>query len=141
MLELNCVIQIFIEFFRYGITGILSLLVYLALSNLLFYFGLPVCLATVIAWGLAAATSYFGHVSFSYKVAADHRLMPVRFAVMLCGNFCLTFLITYICLNAFELPYLLTTVVTVSITSLATFPAGKFWVFKEQTELAKDLAE
>lgn len=123
-----------IEIFRYGLTGILCLVVYLALSNLLYFFGVPVWLATAIAWCFSAATSYFGHIYFSYQVTADHKRMPVKFAIMLGFHLGLTVLITYVCFDTFELPFMITTVVTVCLTPLATFPIGKFWVFKVRTD-------
>ncbi|MEF2230688.1 MAG: GtrA family protein [Pseudodesulfovibrio sp.] len=123
-----------IEFVRYGITGVLALVVYLVLSNVLYCFSAPIWLATAVAWCLSAATSYLGHIYFTYRVEADHKRMPVRFAIMLGFHLGLTFLITYVCLNVFGLPYLPTTVVTVCITPLATFPIGKYWVFKTSAE-------
>lgn len=134
--EKQFVLRTAIEFFRYGITGVLALVVYVALSNLLYYLNAPVWLATAIAWCLSSATSYLGHIYFTYRVEADHKRMPVRFGIMLGFHLGLTFLITYVCLNVFELAYLPTTIITVCITPLATFPIGKYWVFKAPAESA-----
>ena len=125
-----------LEFVRYGITGLTSLGVYLLLSNLLYHFQAPVWIATAIAWVLSAATSYFGHIHFSYKVEADHKRMPLRFCAMLVFHLGLTALITYVCFHVLGIPYLLTTVITVVITPLATFPIGKYWVFQKPAESA-----
>lgn len=133
-------IETVIEFFRYGITGILCLVVYVVLSNALYFFEIPIWIATSIAWCFSAATSYFGHIHFSYKVTADHKRMSTKFAIMLGIHLGLTFLITYICAGALALPYMLTTVITVCLTPLVTFPIGKLWVFKERTKPIQEQA-
>lgn len=121
-----------IEFFRYGITGIISLLSYLAFSNLLYFVGCTPSLATVVAWIISVLVSYFGHIHFSYKVDAEHKIMAGRFACMLVFQFLLTAGLTYLFLQLVGLTYFMTTVFTVMITPFATFPMGKYWVFKTQ---------
>ncbi len=121
------------EFIRYGITGILSLLAYLLFSNLLHVFDCPIWLATIIAWIISVLVSYFGHIHFSYKVTAKHKTMSYRFMLMLAFHFLQTAGITYILSETFELPYLTTTIVTVLLTPITTYPIGKYWVFKELT--------
>lgn len=121
----------FFEFIRFGATGVLSLLIFVAASNLLFWMGVPMWISTVTAWILSSTASYFGHIHFSYKVEADHERMSWKFIVMLGFHFLLTLAITYILTDLVHLEYSITTVITACLTPLATYPMGKFWVFKE----------
>ena len=57
--------------------------------------------------------------------------MSYRFMIMLAFHFLLTAGITYVLSSVIKLPYLTTTVITVMITPIASFPIGKYYVFKE----------
>jgi len=126
--------QTLFEVIRFGMTGMLSLVSYLMLSNMLYYVGVEKWLATAIAWSIAALVSYFGHIYFSYRVSAEHQTMSYRFALMLVVHFLQTAGLTYLLSDVLMQTYLVTTVVTVCITPLTTFSMGKYWVFRKNEE-------
>ncbi|WP_419788227.1 GtrA family protein [Pseudodesulfovibrio sp.] len=124
-----------LELFRFGITGITSMVAYIVFSNVLYHLGLTVWPATATAWIIAALVSYFGHIHFSYKIKPEHKGMSIRFALMLAFHLIQTATLTYIFSDLLKLAYYATTTLTAFITPLATYPMGKFWVFKERKKV------
>ena len=118
-------------FVRYCLSGGASLVVYVGISNALFYAGLNPTASLLCAWTGAALVAYFGHIHFSYRVQADHRAMSIRFAVLLGFNFLLTTVMTYVLYGLLGVDYTVTSVVVSASTPLVTYPIGKYWVFKE----------
>jgi putative flippase GtrA len=119
------------SFVRWAITGCLAAGTDLGLLALLHSAaGVPLELATALAFCCGVAVNYSLNHSWSFQSQAAHRRVMVRYAVMVVFNGVSTVLIVA-GLHSLGLYYLLAKLVAIAVNAVVNFTAARFWVFAE----------
>ncbi len=117
------------SFVRWAITGCLAAGTDLGLLALLHSaLGVPLELATAIAFCCGVAINYSLNHSWSFRSTAEHRRVVVRYAIMVIFNGVSTVLIVA-GVHQLGVYYLLAKLVAIAVNATINFIAARFWVF------------
>ena len=115
---------------RFGLVGIVVAALYACITFLLVETGLcdPIA-ATIIGHLSAVGVSYWGHLHFSFAVAADHRTFLVRFLIVAAIAFAMNIGITWLLTEALGAsPRIAIATVTLLLPAV-NYLCNRFWVF------------
>ena len=116
---------------RFGGVGILATLVYMAATFVAVeWVGVAAVMASLLGQLASTAVSYFGHLYYSFGVAADHRSYLWRFLAVAVVTFSLNGFVTYLLTDIIGVSYRASVVVVAILIPLANYLCNRFWVFR-----------
>lgn len=119
------------SFVRWAVTGCLAAGADLGLLALLrSVAGVPLELATALAFCCGVAVNYTLNHSWSFRSTAAHRTVMVRYATMVGFNGVSTLLIVA-GLHSLGVYYLLAKLVAIAVNAMVNFVSARWWVFAE----------
>ena len=113
---------------RFGVVGILALVVYWLATNLLVWAGLGLLAASVVGYVAAGLVSYFGHSYFSFRVVADHATYGTKFLVVALLGLLINVILIQVC-SAARIPAWVTTAVIGFSIPCFNYVFNRLWVF------------
>lgn len=118
------------QLFRFGIVGVLAMLMHLAIVSVLVPLQVAPLLANVAAFIIAFQISYYGHRSWTFRArhegAAYWRLLLVSGI-----SFLLNEILYALLLKMSGLDYRASLAIVLVTVSAFTFIASRLWVFRE----------
>ena len=117
---------------RFGIIGCTAMAVHWSIVVLLVQlFDLLPLIANVFGFLLAFQISYLGHYKWTFKAThLAHKTTSVRFFTTACLGFLLSESLYAFALYMTPLPYEISLIVILFLTSTVTFVLSKFWAFR-----------
>jgi putative flippase GtrA len=123
----------------FGLVGICSTLVYVGtFEGLVVIFGQSRTISNLVAFPCAAATSYFGHHTFTFRVNAQHGRYGPRFMIQMLITFLMTAVLTE-CGRQFHVQHTLTAITIAIAIPITGFFIMQFWVFADRPDRQGDL--
>lgn len=118
-------------FVRFGIVGVASTFIHVAVFSLLVeLFGVAPVAASVPAFFTAMLASYGVNRRWTFEAQGSHRAHLPRYAVVALTGLGLNVLITYVVVNLLGYWYGLALAFVVTVVPVATFLLNRNWAFK-----------
>ncbi|MEJ1297194.1 MAG: GtrA family protein [Candidatus Sedimenticola sp. (ex Thyasira tokunagai)] len=116
---------------RFGVVGILATGVHgLALYMFVEWVSLLPVIANSCAFLVAVVVSYVGHYLWTFHANTAHASTFTKFFIMASSGFLLNALIMEVTVNIAGLHYFIGFTIIVLTVPVATFLAGRYWVFR-----------
>lgn len=127
-----------LSFVRFGIVGIASTFIHVAVFSLLVeLFGVAPVAASAPAFFIAMIASYVVNHRWTFGAQGSHRIHLPRYVVVALISLGLNVLITYVVVNLLGYWYGLALAFVVSVVPAATFLLNRNWAFKIAPTSAK----
>lgn len=124
------------QLFRFGLIGVVSTLVHVAVALIVHYlFGVSQLWSNAIAFATAWSVSYAGNWLWTFEATTTHAHSAPRYMVVAGCGFALNQLIVLITSEWWGWPMWLALVPVVMIVPLVGFFASRYWAYK-QSEVA-----
>ncbi len=120
------------QFFRFGMIGIVSTVVHVAVALLLHHlFGFSPLWSNALAFATAWTVSYVGNWVWTFEAATTHTHSAPRFFIVAVSGFALNQLIVFITSEWWGWPLWLSLVPVVMIVPLVGFLASRYWAYRQ----------
>jgi putative flippase GtrA len=114
---------------RFGLVGVLSAIVYAAVTSACFALERNIMLATIIGQVGSTIVSYFGHLHFSFAVPPQHRIFIIRFLFVVGATLLMNVTVTWLFSSVVAAPYQLSILIVAVLNPPMSYLASRFWVF------------
>lgn len=120
------------QFVRFGLIGVVSTLVHVAVALLLHHlFGFSPLWSNAMAFMTAWMVSYVGNWVWTFEAATTHSHSAPRFFIVALGGFALNQLIVLITSEWWGWPFWLALIPVVMIVPLVGFIASRYWAYRQ----------
>jgi len=120
------------QFVRFGLIGVVSTLVHVAVALILHhFFGFSPLWSNAMAFMTAWMVSYVGNWVWTFEAATTHSHSAPRFFIVAAGGFALNQLIVLITSEWWGWPFWLALVPVVMIVPLVGFIASRYWAYRQ----------
>ena len=122
--------DLFLKFIKYSFVGCISVLIYfLSVFVLVELFGRDPVFGSALSFAIMTYISFLLNRKFTFDSDFSYNLL-LRFLVVSAIGFTLNFVIMYVVVNIFSLPYLIGELITTMVIPIINFILNNYWTFK-----------
>jgi putative flippase GtrA len=120
------------QLIKYGITGVLGTMLYVALLVVLVeLFHIPPTLASFLSFSSTVATSYFLNSFWTFNTKDVSLVRFTKYTIVSLSGLVLTTLITYVGVEVLKIWYIYVQVIVVLVVPISNYLLNSQWVFSK----------
>ena len=131
--------QQFYRYFRYGVVGTIAAVVYyVLLYTMVEFLGIPVLIATSIAFVFVVIENYVLHHTWTFESDQRHKTAFPKFMLASSIGFFINLGIMYLGVEVLSIYYLLVQAIAIAAVVLWNFILASSWIFPSSTGEQRD---
>ncbi len=131
--------QQFYRYFKYGVVGTIAAVVYYVLLYAMVEFlGIPVLIATSIAFVFVVIENYVLHHTWTFESDQRHETAFPKFMLASTAGFFINWGIMYLGVEVLSIYYLLVQVIAIATVAVWNFILASSWIFPSSTGEQRD---